>query len=48
MTNREIARELWETEKAVEGHISRIYRVLRVRSRPELMTEMTTGDTGES
>jgi DNA-binding CsgD family transcriptional regulator len=37
MTNREIARELYVTEKTVEGHLSKVYRKLSVRSRAELI-----------
>jgi len=48
MTNREIARELYVTEKTVEGHISRIYQKLRVRSRPELIAVMAAGDPGDA
>jgi DNA-binding CsgD family transcriptional regulator len=40
-TNREVAGELFMSPKTVEAHLSRIYRKLGVRSRPELAHKLT-------
>lgn len=48
--NREVAAELFLSEKTVEYHLSRIYRQLGVRSRTELAARLaaTTGDSPDS
>jgi DNA-binding CsgD family transcriptional regulator len=35
-SNREIAEELWVTQKTVETHLSRAYRKLGIKTRAEL------------
>ena len=39
-TNREVARALFVSEKAVEAHLTRVYRKLGVRSRAELAAKL--------
>ncbi len=45
VTNREIARTVFMSEKTVESHVGRIYRKLGIRSRAELGARMATGKT---
>jgi DNA-binding CsgD family transcriptional regulator len=40
-TNREVAAALYVSERTVEGHLSRIYRKLEIRSRTELTRRLT-------
>ena len=40
ITNREIARAVFISEKTVEAHIARVYRKLGIRSRAELGARM--------
>jgi DNA-binding NarL/FixJ family response regulator len=42
LTNRQIAEQLFLSEKTVEAHLSRAYRKLGVRSRTQLAMRMTT------
>jgi DNA-binding CsgD family transcriptional regulator len=42
-TNREVAAALYVSERTVEGHLSRIYRKLGVRSRAELARRLAAG-----
>jgi LuxR family maltose regulon positive regulatory protein len=39
LTNREVAAELWVSPKTVEWNLTKIYRVLDVRSRTELAAQ---------
>jgi DNA-binding CsgD family transcriptional regulator len=43
-TNREVARELFVSEKAVEAHLTRVYRKLGIRSRAALAAKLARGD----
>ena len=43
MTNREVAQELYVTEKTVESHLGAAYRKLAVRPRAELVRALTPG-----
>jgi FixJ family two-component response regulator len=43
VVNREVAAALYLTPKTVEFHLTRIYRKLGVRSRSELVRELSTG-----
>jgi DNA-binding NarL/FixJ family response regulator len=43
MTNRQIAQELYLTEKTVETHLSNTYRKLTITSRRQLATRLATG-----
>jgi DNA-binding NarL/FixJ family response regulator len=45
-TNRQIAEQLFLSEKTVEAHLSRAYRKLGVRSRTQLAVKMTAARTG--
>jgi DNA-binding CsgD family transcriptional regulator len=45
-TNRQIAEQLFLSEKTVEAHLSRAYRKLGVRSRTQLAVQMTTARAG--
>ena len=51
-TNREVARTLFVSEKAVEAHLTRVYRKLGVRSRAALAAKLAAGgeqtETGET
>ncbi|MGH2916909.1 MAG: helix-turn-helix domain-containing protein, partial [Solirubrobacteraceae bacterium] len=42
MSTRQIAAELFVTPKTVEGHLTRIYRKLRIASRGELAARLVT------
>jgi DNA-binding CsgD family transcriptional regulator len=42
-TNREVAAALFITERTVEGHLTRIYPKLGVRSRAELAGRLARG-----
>ncbi|EFC80449.1 AAA family ATPase [Parafrankia sp. EUN1f] len=44
-TNRQIAEQLFLSEKTVETHLSRAYRKVGVRSRTQLAAAMAAGDT---
>jgi DNA-binding CsgD family transcriptional regulator len=46
-TNREVARALFVSEKAVEGHLTRVYRKLGVRSRAELAVRLASAEDAE-
>jgi DNA-binding CsgD family transcriptional regulator len=43
MTNRQIAQELYLTEKTVETHLSAAYRKLTIRSRRQLAVKLAAG-----
>ena len=47
-TNREVAAALFLSERTVEGHLSRVYGKLGVRSRTELARELTARPTHEA
>jgi DNA-binding NarL/FixJ family response regulator len=42
MTNRQIAQELYLTEKTVETHLSNAYRKLTIKSRRQLATKLAS------
>ena len=42
MSNREIAQQLFVTVKAVEWHLSNVYRKLGIRSRTRLVESLNT------
>lgn len=44
MTTRQIAAELFLTPKTVEGHLTRVYRKLRISSRSEIAARLSTSD----
>jgi DNA-binding CsgD family transcriptional regulator len=44
LTNREIAQELFVTEKTVEAHLGRAYRKLGIRSRWQLASALAGSD----
>jgi DNA-binding CsgD family transcriptional regulator len=46
-TNREVAAALFLSERTVEGHLSRVYGKLGVRSRTELARELASRETHE-
>jgi DNA-binding CsgD family transcriptional regulator len=44
LTNREIAQSLFITARTVEGHLTSVFRKLRLDSRSELPTALAAGD----
>ena len=48
ITNREIARTMFMSEKTVEAHVARVYRKLGIRSRAQLGARMAAGKPSSS